>query len=331
MPLACSEDSEEEIDTTLLLDSKKLDRIENQDSKDYMTNPYMLNTDEKPYIIELIQKSLTLTKYRVIVFGVVTLMWKVLLITGIVLFVMHKDQCSSASSWSKFTLCVLGYMLSSYLGIFIIQLGVWIQGKKRMITTQKNSVKIPEIVSKTMTNESLVDILCIGNRIKDIIDRRKLIKNIIMNDTNAKNEFNQLSISNSKYQMTKAIKDAIRISESTIGQITVPNKREFQCDGLVNKFFVIWIGIPILTILMWICVAVDYKPDAFIHKQFTLGTFYKQNITNPLYIFIKTKQDCDSLYIFNIIMMILVSVQTVISFIPYFLRLMWNYKSWRVN
>jgi len=325
--LPSDEEIEEEIDTSLLLDTKNIDEVEKQDSENYTSNPYMI-VDDKPYIIDLIRKSLSLCKYRLIAIGTSMSIWLILLISGIVLLVIYQNQCSSVARWSKFTLCVLGYMFLTYLGIFSIELYIWIKVKRRITVSQEENIKTPELVRKMTRNESLIDLLRIGNRINDITVRRKTIKDICA-DNNGKHSFNQFVI-HDKHFMIKAIKKAIKLSTSTVPRITAPNKKELYnrpFEDLVNKYFFMWIGIPILLIVIWTGIATNIDSTIYNenNKQSLNDLFQVKNITNFLHIYIKTNGDCSSLYIFNIIMMVIVSLQTVASFIPFFIRLLWTW------
>lgn len=321
-------DSEEEIDTSLLLDTKNVDQVGKKESEVYTSNPYM-NIDDKPYVIELVQKSLVLCKYRLITVGTAMVFWKMLFIIGMSLFMSHRKKCQSVNRWSIFSLCVLGYMSLTSLGIFCIELYIWIKGKHRLAMSQGTNVKPPDIVVKMMQSESLIDLLCIGNKINDVTVRRKMIESVAVNK-NKKSNSGKCTATPDKHCMLKAINKVIDVSKSTIHEIPVPNKKELynqQADDLVNKYFLIWIGIPILFIVIWLGIAINNISNDFINQTGTFNDiFHVENITSILHIYMEPNENCGSFYIFNIIMMVLVSLQTVAAFIPFFIRLVWSWQ-----
>lgn len=313
--LSSDEESEEEIDTSSLLDTKNVDPKQNQDSK---TNPYLIVND-KPYIVDLIQKSLLLSKYRVIIFGIVTSIWKILLLIGVILFLLYQNHCLSVHTWSKFTICILVYMVSTYLCIFLIDLYIWVKGKQRLKYLQTQNVKTLEMVEKVIYNESLVDLLRIGHKIDDVSLRRKMIKDICIGKNNS-------TVICNTHEMLSAIKKALKVSSSSVGDITTESNKGLyikQSDSLVNNIYFIWMGIPMLTILIWICIATDIKKN--VSETTTDDVFYLENMTGTVQFHLNAKTDCcNHLYIFNIIVMTMVSLQTCVSFIPFLLRIFWH-------
>lgn len=320
--LSSDDENEEEIDTTALLDMKNLDAVEKVDSENYTSNPYMI-IDNIPYITNLIQESLSLCKSRILTIGVVTSIWFILLITGVVLWVTQQKQCLFVERWSKFTLCALGYIFLTYLAIFLVELYIYMKIKYRLSMYPEKNLQIPEIVKNMMQHESLLDLLCIGNRINDITVRRKMIKDIC-NGKDKVDSFNKLII-HDRHFMLKAFKKTIKVSASTIFQITAPQDQKLynhQYDNLVNKYFIFWVGIPIFIIIIWIGMATDIGNDVQYNEQHIIFDNVTElyNVTDLLYSY---NMNCNSIYIFNIIMMSIASLQTIATFIPFFIRILW--------
>lgn len=316
-------------------------------SKPTLTNPYYLYK-ESPIINFILEETAQEKKKAMWLMMIVMIFWICVTGTHIVFTVLPGTQCYSVSLMNIISMGVLLYIVTTYLILFLTEMILFLKvsnnrEKLSLATQQEQDIPYPNehiarnALNKSKDHRTLVDLVAIGYRIKDMkVHQRSVQLNLCPANVTMllkSKGYIRLDKTIGKVQLMEAAEEIQSLSTHTIRPIFSQKfLREPDDNGLgdkknqlycrnVDKYIRIWVSILVLAIIFMLVLNTfgikDYgkEPKDMIdmlqmiqeNKKSILDDHkYELNWNNWCYIWYQS-------YILVINLVILLSILTIFS------------------